>query len=528
MKYLLLACLLSCYTAISAQNATLAIAENGEPVEIKSIYRMDDGSYLVGGVHETPVVGTNDINASFYIARLSVSGAVSWARRYDALSDDYLSSISVIANGNYTYVYLSYIYHDGAHPLFERILKLDENGNLIVGLGYAEPDKPYNEAKLMLLPNGNVVLLKSLLEDFRVVCFDSDLNMQWSKIMSPDPVESKNPALGMCAQGDSILLIGKSDNRLVLTSFSTTGQYHFGHRYDNFFDYLRAYGVVPVAGGSIAYGYFNDLDFEHGFFCKLDAQGNVVWIKTIANASFDSELQVTNAQLLPNGNLLFYGSMTIETTFWSVSVAQGNVIGEIDTDGNVVWSKGFVDSANVNLVDRRVNAISCTNEELAFASHHGGGGRLTFGDVAAIRDGNVCDFTELTLVSDPLDYDYSITNIPAGEVIDANPIFLAPTITLVDVNSTFQVSEVCDATFLQAIPSAPSLTLSPNPASTTLRVDVNTPGSFTVYNPIGQVVLQANIETAQSFDLNGLVEGIYVATLVNRNGSISEKISVHR
>ncbi len=260
-------------------------------------------------------------------------------------------------------------------------------------------------------------------------------------------------------------------------------------------DFVWAYNVGGSgqdSGGAIAFnnghiyitGAFRDtVDFDPGpgisslisldayncYISKYDTDGNFKWVKSIseADASYGGSLVVDHMN-----NIYVTGSFTGVANFnmgfggpkLPSAGKQDVFISKYDPDGNVLWA-GTMGGLEVDLA----NAIECDQS----------------GDVYTTgKFQGACDF-------DPGSGTYTLTS--AGN----SDIFIHKM-----SGSTVDIDQVEEGMF--------SLIAYPNPSSGLIIIESDSIHNLVVYNPLGQVVFQKNINSGiRSIELGNLENGIY-------------------
>lgn len=129
-------------------------------------------------------------------------------------------------------------------------------------------------------------------------------------------------------------------------------------------------------------------------------------------------------------------------------------------------------------------------------------------------------------------------SISALQIYDA--VYLARTMyNLIEPTAAFDDDEICNALASfkkeqarKAKVQPLSVTVSPNPAST--EVDIVIKGTeedvlLTMYNTMGQVVEQKNVNHYIEMQVSGLANGVYTIVFTHKDGnSITERLIVNK
>ncbi|HXU26497.1 MAG TPA: hypothetical protein VN698_04635, partial [Bacteroidia bacterium] len=158
--------------------------------------------------------------------------------------------------------------------------------------------------------------------------------MQWSSTFGSNP----NFMYGYCARqttdggyilaGNLIYSTNQTDN-IVLIKLSATGVIQW-HKYYNYFGTIaQGFSVQQTNdGGYILVGQ----NYANSLILKTDANGNMLWAKSITNMAIAKCIQKTS-----NGGFVIagYGSAPTGSAGFDFSLIK------IDSSGNLLWSKTF-------------------------------------------------------------------------------------------------------------------------------------------------------------------------------------------
>lgn len=298
----------------------IAAAPNGDVVVTGSF----DGSMVMDGITLS--------SASFYglfVARLTSSGSVVWAKAFDGASvfDD--QTVTVDAQGNVILCGGFYGTTDfGGGPLSSAnagdedmyLVKLDPNGNHLWSKRYGDASpQPRGVPHLATDSAGNVLLgatyagtvdlgggpLTALGQDILVAKLDPNGNHVWSKRYGDSEVSGNDPserlhAFGVDANG-AVIFAGamggtidfglgphSSPGGSYVAKLDSAGNPVFGNVYNAANADFRALAVTPQ-GSAVLTGTFNfDVDFGLGvlhsaqgayIFMEVNAAGQTVWAK---------------------------------------------------------------------------------------------------------------------------------------------------------------------------------------------------------------------------------------------------------
>jgi uncharacterized delta-60 repeat protein len=260
-----------------------------------SITQSSDGGYVVAGYTSSFGAGSYD----FYVVKLDSSGNVVWTKTIGGSGDDQAWSIIRSSDGNY--VVAGWTNSFGSNYDFY-VVKLDSSGNIIwtKTIGGSGDDQAWS---IIQSSDGGYVVAGRTSSfgaggwDFYVVKLDSSGNVQWTKTIG-----------GPGSQDEAWSIIQSSDGGYVVAGWS-----------DSFGAGLRDFYVV-----------------------KLDANGNVVWSKTIGGIYGDGAHSIIQSS---DGGYIVAGStQTFGAGGWDIYLVK------LDSSGNVQWTKtiggpAFLDDA---------------------------------------------------------------------------------------------------------------------------------------------------------------------------------------
>lgn len=536
MKNFLLAaaCIALFATNALAQSQSWVLFNNDLSFHADALVQLPDESVVMTGTIQetTPDSFYYTYATTAYAVRMSKAGNVMWAKQLDGVTTDYTGQTTLFYGndalyiGFYGYDPILYTYNDG-------ILKLDLNGNLLVSKkSDATTDYAYSTNKYAQLPNGNIVMMKSVSSEFKVICFDQDLNVEWSRSINPDPGTSKNPGLSMTVDGDSgIIVCGKSDNRLVVTALSPDGQFQYGHRYDNSALYLQGRNVYKVADGVIVQGLYMDYTGasygSKSFVCKTNLQGNMQWFRVLEDANSSVyDFVISTARVTDNGHFMYTGT----------TGSGSAVCGELDGNGDLVWSRIADASAYYGYYYITYNSPMASSGDNAVFTHSesvypfGATDQITFTTRSALANGEVCGFINSDVEVVDASYDYTIYNIPATSATTLAINYTAAAVTLTDVSQDFDVVEFCSTvTGIESANAGSQFNVSPNPAVDNIIISYS--GATTelkIYNAIGMLVSTQTLNNGNTtVNVSELPSGMYIAVTNEAHQGV-QKFTIQR
>jgi hypothetical protein len=517
--------------ATFAQSQSWMLFNGTEAFTASAIVQLPDESVVLAGTS----IGAADSayyyysSTTFTVTRISKYGDVMWAKKIEGFNY-YNTTGSTLFYGNdalyvgfSTFDSLSYSYSQG-------LMKLDLNGNQLACKTEAADIYNYNYSvnRFGQLPNGNIVMMKSVMSDFEVICFDQNLDVQWARSIDPDSGVYKDPGLSLDVEDSCIVICGKSDNRIAYTMLTPEGDFIGGYRFDNSALYLQARNVFKVGDGLIMQGllidYYSMSGYYCGFVCKTDLQGNMLWFKKIQdnlNSSYD--FIITDAKVTSEGHFIYTGTTGLG----------GNACGELDQDGNIVWSRvssgGSYSYYNAPFAFNGTAAVVLIHGEDVYP--YGNLDHLTFTSLDVLKSGDVCGYQSSEVVTSNVSFDYTTYPLTAGNVGNLNVTFNTSTVGLTDVTADFTTIEACETVNgIVEVVAGQVFSLSPNPTNDNLVVAYNgKPAGLKIYNSVGALVMEQNINGGNTnFNVSSLSSGVYMVTLADGHQVVSQKFVVQR
>jgi hypothetical protein len=303
-----------------------------------SIIQSSDGGYAVAGYAESFGAG-----GDIYVVKLDSSGNVQWTKTIGGSAWDGASSIIQSSDGGY--VVAGYTYSFGAGNGDFYVVKLDSSGNVIwtKTIGGSSYDFAYSIIQSSdggYAVAGGTYSFGAGSSDFYVVKLDSAGNVIWTK------------TIGGSNTDEAYSIVQSSDGGYVVAGRT------------------RSFGA--------GYGY----DF---YVVKLDSSGNVVWTKTIGGGDSDGANSVIQSS---DGGYVVAGSTRSFTEDVNIYVVK------LDANGNVVWTKTIGGSSN----DVAFSIIQSSDGGYVVAggTTSFGAGSADFYVVKMDANGNVCFSQNIT------------------------------------------------------------------------------------------------------------------------------------
>ncbi|MDF9796528.1 hypothetical protein OKW21_001791 [Catalinimonas alkaloidigena] len=286
--------------------------------ELHSVVPTADGGYLLGGTSDSGPSGDKDAihygGTDYWIIKADALGNKVWDQSYGTIpsrdqsyiEDDYLETLFAINNGGFL---LGGIYN---YKLW--IIRADAEGNLVWDTRIGGLDVDYYQiANIVTTSEGDFLIGGDSDSSIRLNKLDSDGSLIWTKIF-----------LG---NGDSNLgnIIVTSDGCFLLGGYSNSN-----------------------ASGDKSEDSKGGYDY---WLIKIDAEGNVLWDKTIGGSG-DDELH--SILPTPDGGYLLGGYSESDASSDKSEDSKGGTdfwLVKTDASGNVLWDKTIGGNAADQLYD---------------------------------------------------------------------------------------------------------------------------------------------------------------------------------
>jgi uncharacterized delta-60 repeat protein len=405
-----------------------------------SITQSSDGGYVVAGWTSSFGAGSYDM----YVVKLDSSGNVVWTKTIGGIGDDQAWSIIRSSDGNY--VVAGWTNSFGSNYDFY-VVKLDSSGNIIwtKTIGGSGDDQAWS---ITQSSDGGYVVAGRTSSfgaggwDFYVVKLDSSGNVQWTKTIG-----------GPGSQDEAWSIIQSSDGGYVVAGWSDS----FGAGLRDFYVVkLDANGNVvwsKTIGGNYGDGAHSIIQSSDGgyvvvgstesfgaggwemYIVKLDSSGNVQWTKTIGGpAFFDDAVSIIQSS---DGGYVVSG--------YTNSFGAGGddfFVVKLDSSGNVVWAKTIGGIGDDAWGDSIIQSSDGGYVVVGHTQSFGAGGV----DIYVVKmdaNGNVCFSQNIT--------DYSVSS-NVGSFSSPSTVAISQSPTVYPISPTISyggsVSDVC--------PSAPA------------------------------------------------------------------------
>jgi uncharacterized delta-60 repeat protein len=401
-----------------------------------SIIQSSDGGYVVAGYTQSFGAGGWD----FYVVKLDSSGNVIWTKTIGGGSDDVARSIIQSSDGGYVVAGWTNSFGAGGWDFY--VVKLDSSGNVvwtktIGGIGDDQAWSIIQSSDGGYVVAGNTSSFGAGGWDFYVVKLDANGNVVWTKTIG-----------GTGSQDEAWSIIQSSDGGYVVAGWSDS----FGAGLRDFYVVkLDANGNVvwsKTIGGSYGDGAHSIIQSSDGgyivagstetfgaggwemYIVKLNSSGNVQWTKTIGGpAFFDDALSIIHSS---DGGYVVAGY----TNSFGAGGSDFFVV-KLDSSGNVVWAKTIGGSDDEAWGDSIVQSSDGGYVVAGWTKSFGAGGR----DIYVVKmdaNGNVCFSQNIT--------NYSVSsNVGSFSSPSTVAISQSPTVGTISptVSSGGSVSDVC-------------------------------------------------------------------------------------
>lgn len=430
--------------------------------------------------------GANTVNliptGSFdvFITKFDAAGNFAWAKKFDGASDESCTSIKVDEFGN--------IYTVGS---FNSATDFDPGANTVTLTPFGSTDIFISK----LDAAGNFVWVKQMggagLDAGKFITVDATGNVYVSGyFLGTSDFDPSNNTANLVSAGVEDIFVSKLDasgNFLWAKQFGGTSA-----------DYGLSL-AVDASGNVFSTGFFNGTaDFDPSantsnltsaglddfFISKLDASGNLVWVKQIGSTSYDEAKYIT---MDASFNLYITGSFN-GTVDFDPSVNINNLtsaggddvfICKLDASGNFVWAKQLGGTSNDYATSIKVDA---SNKVYTSGYFQGTG-----------------------------DFDPSINTV---NLVSAG----GPDAFIHKVNQSISTT-ISESNLISEIQ------LFPNPTNGQINLVFNhqlTNVSLKLINSIGQIVFERSDPDGTNFsiDVSEQAKGIYLLEIIN-SGTVS-------
>ncbi|MBK6446771.1 MAG: T9SS type A sorting domain-containing protein [Bacteroidetes bacterium] len=489
--------------------------------DAQAITQTFDGGYILVGS-----TGPNQFDSTeVALFRLNVNGDLVWSSRLEAYKDDFISDVKQMSDGNFLLVGSTY-----SSPLDTSysdivVIKVDDSGFLVWSKVFGGVD--YDEAQSLVdMGNDHFVILGntwsygSVLKSALAMEIDGNGNQVWANVSSTTVSNyfykgAKTPD-GFIAAGGTYNVNGGTNFDHYVTKFDSTGHILWSKRFGTV-DADWSYDIKPTSTGGYIVAGISIVNTAGGTdlnIFKLNSSGNVDWNYNYGGLQFERPSSIVESA---NGNFVIGGFTNVGD---SVNIINQNLLMEIDTMGNVLWSRTFGDITSTS----ECYSMIATTDGYAMAGYTIGFQTGNIGDAYLVKTDTAglsgCYETPFTLIRNTNTFTDSTGANEQLTSLDESPV---------NFNTTLQINQfgqICFTDGTEEIALTKIFSLSPNPAQEILSVrfhDNETSGNLTVKDLTGRILhtesLKNQMET--TVHLNDLSPGIYFVSLENEKGIFS-------
>ena len=285
--------------------------------EGKSLIQTSDGGYAIAGFTFSFGAGKDDV----YVVKLDAYGNLQWTKTIGEKERDRGNSLIQTSDGGYAIAGLTQSFGAGETDVY--VVKLDAHGNLqwtktIGGLGYDGGTSLIQTSDGGYAITGVTSSFGAGEGDVYVVKLDANGNLQWTKtiggpgdeigislIQTSDGGYAITGATSSFGAGEGDVYVVKLDAHGNLQWTKTIG----GLRYDGGTSLIQTSdGGYAITGATTSFG-AGEADV---YVVKLDANGNLQWIKTIGakneNPIRSSIIQTSDGSYVIAGTTRSFGA----------------------------------------------------------------------------------------------------------------------------------------------------------------------------------------------------------------------------
>lgn len=274
--------------------------------ELRSVIKTSDGGFVATGItysNNEDLEGLSHGNGDALIVKYDASGNVLWK--------------NVFGGSNY--------------DVYTRVIELQDGSYLVVGYSYSS-DADLNEFDC----DNKWIYVK----------YDVNGNMLWKKIKYYynnyywDYWGTEFELVSVSKTSDGGFIISEDSNEessQKIIKFDLNGDIQWETRVNiqNTLENTQKSVIQASDGGYVVVG----RDGQNNTIIKLDSQGNEQWKKNLlgSQGTYNSVVQTTDGGYVVVGNIYQY-----EGEFQDIIKGQQDaIIAKYDSDGNIVWLKGF-------------------------------------------------------------------------------------------------------------------------------------------------------------------------------------------
>ncbi|MBK5285877.1 MAG: T9SS type A sorting domain-containing protein [Bacteroidia bacterium] len=481
-----------------------------------SVLQTTDGGFIITGTTLSFGVGSSDL----YLIRTDASGNSVWTKTFGGTGNDYSYSVQQTADGGFILAGSTESFGAGGSDVY--LIRIDTTGNPLWTKTFGGTGNEYCYSVQQTADGGFIITGSTNSfgaggSDVYLIKTDTNGNPLWTKTFDAigngagqcvqQTTDGGFIITGSCGAGGSDVYLIKTDttgNPLWTKTFGGTGN-------DNSFSVQQtADGGFIIAGHTQSFG-AGSYDV---YLIRTDATGNSLWTKTFGGTSNDAGYSV---QQTSNGGYIIAGFTTsFGTGSFDVYLIR------TDANGNSMWTKTFggagydLGSAVHQTADGgyiitgQTESFGSGNEDVYLIKTDSAGN-------SGCNEGNPA-----TIATTP-----PTVNGSPGTQVSSGGVFGNPA---TQTGSGGVVTSLCYVGINEASTEENSHSLSPNPATTELRitnVEFRMEG-VEVFDVVGTRVkalthsLSLSGEGSASINVSSLAPGIY---FVKVRGEKQERVA---
>jgi hypothetical protein len=324
-----------------------------------SIIGTKDGGLAIAGITKSFGAGDWDV----FIVKLDANGNLLWSKTIGGNDSDEAYSIIETKDGGLAIAGETNSFGDGKDDFF--IVKLDANGNLLwsktIGGEYFDYAKSIIETKDGgLAIAGRTKSFGAFSYDVFIVKLDVNGNLLWSKTIGGNKedwansiIETKDGGLAIAGETSSF---GAGFNDVFIVKLDANGNLLWSKTIGGNKEWANSIietkdGGLAIAGRTESFG----AGFSDVFIVKLDVNGNLLWSKTIGGNKEDwanSIIETKDGGLAIAGSTESFGAG--KSDFFIIKLKSNGKF--IDKDGCTSQNP----PTTINLINPELKNINCT------------------------------------------------------------------------------------------------------------------------------------------------------------------------
>ncbi|MCC6012604.1 T9SS type A sorting domain-containing protein [Candidatus Caldipriscus sp.] len=478
-----------------------------------SVQRTPDGGYIVAGYTDSFGAGSDNI----FLIKTDANGNVQWAKTYGGTNNDYAYSFQQTSDGGYIVAGRTNSFGAGVYDPF--LIKTDANGNLQWAKTYGRTgwDEAYSVQQTSdggYIVAGYTDSFGAGYEDIFLIKTDANGDVQWAKAYGGTSVDVAY-SVQQTSDGGYIVAgytasFGAGGYDIFLIKTDANGNVIWAKTYGGT-DWDVAHSVQQTSdGGYIVAGYTDS--FGAGgydiFLIKTDANGNVIWAKTYGGIDYE---RASSVQQTSDGGYIVAGiTGSFGAVNWDVFLIK------TDTNGNIIWAKTY-GGAGLD-VAYSVQQTSDGGYIVAGGTQSFGAGYYDAFLVKTDANGNIGSCSIVQNVTPTVITPSPTVNTPSPSVSFPSIVInsISPTIAF----PTLTVSEPCPLSISESCQIASSII---TPYKGGIKITKSGEFEVKVYNVSGVMVKSVKGKDEVKIDLS---RGVYFVDVVSGGKVIREKVVI--